>query len=202
MKKKLKRYFFSGIFIVVPVIITFWVLKALFIFFDGLIKPYLEPQIGFWVSGLGIIITIILILLVGVAARNIMFRNTLILGEKILYKLPIVKVVYSSVKQIMQTFSGGEHPFQRVVLLEYPKEGVWSVGFVNGETFIPGDSVKKLNVLVLAAINPTSGFFVMIEEDKTIPLDIKVEDGIKWVVSGGIVTPETVENIYSKANKA
>jgi len=198
MKKKLKRYFLSGIFIVVPVIITFWVLKSLFIFFDELIKPYLEPQIGFWVSGLGIIITFSLILLVGVATRNIVFRNTLILGEKILYKLPIVKVVYSSVKQIMETFSGGDHPFQRVILLEYPKEGVWSVGFVNGETVIPGDSVKKLNVLVLAAINPTSGFFVMIEEDKTIPLDIKVEDGIKWVVSGGIVTPESIENIEVK----
>ena len=201
MRTKLKRYFLSGIFIVVPVVITFWVLKALFIFFDELIKPFLEPQIGFWVSGLGIIITFSLILLTGIAARNIVFRNTLFLGEKILYKLPIVKVVYSSVKQIMQTFSGGDHPFQRVVLLEYPKEDVWSVGFVNGETVIPGDPVKKLNVLVLAAINPTSGFFVMIEEDKTIPLDIKVEDGIKWVVSGGIVTPEAIEKTKNVKNE-
>jgi uncharacterized membrane protein len=195
LKTKLKRYFISGIFIVVPVIITFWVLKALFIFFDELIKPYLEPQIGFWVSGLGIIITVVLVLLVGIAARNIVFRNTLMIGEKILYKLPIVKVVYSSVKQIMQTFSGGDHPFQRVVLLEYPKEGVWSVGFVNGETNIPGDAVKKLNILVLAAINPTSGFFVMVEEDKTVPLDIKVEEAIKWVVSGGLVTPQNIEDL-------
>jgi uncharacterized membrane protein len=155
----------------------------------------LEPYIGFWVSGLGILITVLLVLLIGIAAKNIVFRNTLQIGEEILYKLPIVKVVYSSVKQIMQTFSGGDHPFQRVVLLEYPKEGVWSVGFVNGETYIPGDDRAKLDILILAAINPTSGFFVMVDENKTIPLDIKVEDAVKWVVSGGIVTPQAIENL-------
>ncbi|MCD4692875.1 MAG: hypothetical protein K8R79_08175, partial [Calditrichales bacterium] len=81
-----------------------------------------------------------------------------------------------------------------VVLVEYPCANIWSIGFVNGEIYLPGDTVKKLNILVLAAINPTSGFFIMAPENKTIALDISVEEAMKWVISGGILKPQGLKD--------
>ncbi|MGD9899213.1 MAG: DUF502 domain-containing protein [Calditrichaceae bacterium] len=195
IKGKSKGYLISGVLIVVPLVITFIVIKAIFISLDNLIRPVLEPFLGFWPIGIGLVITIILIWFIGLLTSNILIGRLLIWGEKLMYKIPIAKVVYSASKQLMETFSKKEkQSFQRVVFVEYPGEGIWSVGFVNGEIMFPGESVKKLNVLVLAAINPTSGFFIMVPENKTIPLNISVEEGMKWVVSGGIIKPDKFKN--------
>lgn len=188
---KLKGYLISGILVVVPLVITFFVLKSILISLDNIIRPYLEPQLGFWPIGMGILITLVVISLIGLLTKNIVIRKLLILGEQVLYKIPVAKIIYSAVKQILETFSKSEkQSFQRVVLVEYPCSNIWSIGFVNGETYLPGDTVKKLNILVLAAINPTSGFFIMAPENKTIALDISVEEAMKWVISGGILKPK------------
>jgi uncharacterized membrane protein len=188
---KLKGYLISGILVVVPLVITFFVLKSILISLDNIIRPYLEPQLGFWPIGMGILITLVVISLIGLLTKNIVIRKLLILGEQVLYKIPVAKIIYSAVKQILETFSKSEkQSFQRVVLVEYPCSNIWSIGFVNGETYLPGDTVKKLNILVLAAINPTSGFFIMAPENKTIALDISVEEAMKWVISGGIIKPQ------------
>ncbi len=192
---KLKGYLLSGILVVVPLVITFFVLKSILISLDNIIRPYLEPQLGFWPIGMGILITLVVISLIGLLTKNIVIRKFLILGEQVLYKIPVAKIIYSAVKQILETFSKSEkQSFQRVVLVEYPCANIWSIGFVNGEIYLPGDTVKKLNILVLAAINPTSGFFIMAPENKTIALDISVEEAMKWVISGGILKPQGLKD--------
>jgi uncharacterized membrane protein len=194
MKKfisKLKGYLISGILVVVPLVITFFVLKSIVLSLDNIIRPYLEPQLGFWPIGMGILIMLVVISLIGLLTKNIVIRKFLILGEQVLYKIPVAKIIYSAVKQILETFSKSEkQSFKRVVLVEYPCADIWSIGFVNGETYLPGDTVKKLNILILAAINPASGFFIMAPENKTIALDISVEEAMKWVISGGIIKPQ------------
>lgn len=192
---KLKGYLISGILVVVPLVITFFVLKSILISLDNIIRPYLEPQLGFWPIGMGILITLVVISLIGLLTKNIVVRKFLILGERVLYKIPVAKIIYSAVKQILETFSKSEkQSFQRVVLVEYPCANIWSIGFVNGEIYLPGDTVKKLNILVLAAINPTSGFFIMAPENKTIAIDISVEEAMKWVISGGIIKPQGLKD--------
>lgn len=188
---QLKNYLLAGIVVVVPLAITIIVLKSLFIFLDDIVRPLLEPQLGFWPVGLGLVITLFVILLVGLLTNNIIVKRFVNFGEKILLKIPIAKLIYSAVKQLLETFSANEKQyFQGVVAVEYPGPGIWSIGFVNGEINLPGDNEKKLNLLVLASINPTSGFFIMVPKSKTIPLEINVEEAMKWVISGGIIKPK------------
>jgi len=187
----LKKYLFAGIIVVVPLAITIIVLNAIFVSLDDFVRPFLEPKLGFWTVGMGLIITIVFILLIGLLTNNIVVKRFVNFGEQILFKIPIAKLIYSAVKQLLETFSANEKQyFQSVVAVEYPGPGIWSIGFVNGEIQLPGEIEKKINLLVLASINPTSGFFIMVPESKTIPLDISVEEGMKWVISGGIIKPK------------
>ncbi|MCB0282296.1 MAG: DUF502 domain-containing protein [Calditrichae bacterium] len=189
-KLNFKRHFFSGLLVVVPVAITFWILEAIFLALDNILRPILEPQLGYWPLGLGIVFAFAFVWLIGLMASNFFVSRFLKMGESFVYKIPIAKVVYSAVKQILETFARNEkQSFKRVVLVEYPSPGIWSVGFVNGETSIPGHDEKKLNILIFASLNPSSGYFILVPESKTIPLNISVEDGLKWTVSGGIVKP-------------
>ena len=189
----LKNYLFAGIVVVVPLAITILVLKSIFISLDEFVRPFFEPYIGFWTVGMGLVVTFVFILIIGVLTSNIIVKRAVNFSEKILFKIPVAKLIYSAVKQLLETFSASEKQyFQSVVAVEYPGSGIWSVGFVNGDVKLPGDQERKLNVLVLASINPTSGFFIMVPESKTIPLNIKVEDGMKWVISGGIIKPRNL----------
>ncbi len=194
----LKKYLFAGIIVIVPLAITIIVLKNLFLYLDDLARPYLEPWIGFWPIGMGLLITALIVLFIGLLTNNIIVKRLVGFGENILLKIPVAKLIYSAVKQLLETFSASEKQyFQRVVAVEYPSKDLWSIGFVNGASVLPGDIEKKINILILTSINPASGFFIMASESKTIPLDISVEEGMKWVISGGIIKPE----IFKKAKE-
>lgn len=191
----IKKYLLAGIVVVVPLAITVIVLKNLFLYLDEFTRPYLEPWLGFWPVGMGLLITIILILLIGLLTNNIVVKKFVIFGEKILLKIPIAKLIYSAIKQLLETFSATEKQyFQKVVAVEYPSKDIWSIGFVNGEIVLPGEIEKKINILILTSINPASGFFIMVPESKIIPMDISVEEGMKWVISGGIIKPAGLKN--------
>ena len=196
----LKNYLLAGIVVVVPLAITIIVLKTLFLYLDEIARPYLEPWLGFWPVGMGLLITVLIILLIGLLTNNIVVKRMVGFGETILLKIPVAKLIYSAVKQLMETFSASDKQyFQRVVAVEYPSKDIWSIGFVNGETILPGGIDKKLNILILTSINPASGFFIMVPESKTIPLDITVEEGMKWVISGGIIKPDVFKSRTKKA---
>lgn len=188
---KIKNYLISGLLVVVPLVITIIVLKYLFTALDEIFRPYIEPYFGFWPHGFGILITLVFIFLVGILASSIILKRVVNFGEKIVLKIPVAKIIYSASKQLLETVSQTEkQSFQRVVLVEYPSANIWSIGFVNGEIQLPDDPEKKLNILVLASINPTSGFFIIVPESKTRPLEISVEEGMKWVITGGIIKPK------------
>jgi len=192
----LKKYLLAGVLVVVPLAITIIVLKNLFLYLDELARPYLEPWMGFWPIGMGLLITVVTILLIGLLANNIVVKRFVGFGETILLKIPVAKLIYSAVKQLLETFSASDKQyFQRVVAVEYPSKDIWSIGFVNGETILPGGIDKKINILILTSINPASGFFIMVPESKTIPLEISIEEGMKWVISGGIIKPEGLKKL-------
>lgn len=199
---KLQNYFFSGIFVVVPLGITVIVIKAVFSFLDNLLLPYLEPGLGSWVliPGVGLAISILIIFTTGVLVTNFIGHKLVSTGEKLLLKIPIAKSIYGSVKQIMQTFTFSDtSDGQKVVMVEYPRNDVWAIGLLNGETIHPVSKQKLCNILIIASINPTSGFFVLIPETKIIKIDISIEEAMKWIVSGGIITPEALK--YEQTDK-
>jgi len=191
LKRRSKNYFLSGILVVIPIVITIFVVKAIFTFLDELLLPYLMPRLGYWVPGIGIIITFTGIYLVGILVTNFIGRKFISLGERIVLKIPVAKTIYGSVKQIMETFSfKSEESGKKVVMVEYPKENVWSIGLVNGEINHPASNEKLYNILIIAAINPTSGYFILVPQNKVVHLNISVEEAMKWIVSGGIVMPD------------
>jgi len=191
LKRRSKNYFLSGILVVIPIVITIFVVKAIFTFLDELLLPYLMPQLGYWVPGIGIAITFAGIYLVGIFVTNFIGRKFVSLGEKIVLNIPVAKSIYGSVKQIMETFSfKTDDTGKKVVMVEYPKENIWSIGLINGEISHPDSHEMMYNILVLAAINPTSGFFILVPQDKVVYLKISVEEAMKWIVSGGIVIPD------------
>jgi uncharacterized membrane protein len=191
IKRRSKNYFLSGILVVVPIVITIFVVKAIFTFLDELLLPYLMPQLGYWVPGIGIIITFTGIYLIGILVTNFIGRKFVSLGERIVLNIPVAKTIYGSVKQIMETFSfKSEESRKKVVMVEYPKENVWSIGLVNGEINHPDSNEKLYSILIIAAINPTSGYFILVPQNKVVHLNISVEEAMKWIVSGGIVMPD------------
>ncbi len=199
IKKKSKNYFLSGILFFVPLVITIVVIKAIFNFLDNLLLPYLKPYFGYWLPGIGILIILGLILLTGMLVTNYMGRKLFQFGEKLVLHIPLVKSIYGSVKQILQTFSGQEKQLsKKVVLVEYPRENVWSVGLVNGEIIHPQTREEMFSILIIAAINPASGFFIMVPKDKVVMLDITVEEAMKWIVSGGIITPDSFKHFQAQ----
>jgi len=197
IKRHIRKSIFSGLLIIIPLVITILVIKAIFSFLDSLLLPFLQPRLGYWVPGIGIIITFSAIYLIGLLINNFVGRKLVNKGELFLLKIPIAKSIYGSVKQIIETFSfkEDEQSGKKVVMLEYPKENVWSIGLVNGEINHPKDGEKLYNILIIASINPTSGFFVLIPQNKVIQLDLTVEEAMKWIVSGGIVTPRKIKCI-------
>ena len=197
-KRHFRKSIFSGLLIIVPLVITVLVIKSIFTFLDSLLLPYLQPYLGEWIRipGIGIIITFAAIYFIGLMVSNFIGRKFVQKGELFLLKIPIAKSIYGSVKQIIETFSFKEkdQSGKKVVLVEYPKENVWSVGLVNGELNHPISDEKMYNILILASINPTSGFFIIVPQHKTIELKISVEEAMKWIVSGGIVIPDQLKN--------
>lgn len=202
---KIRAYFFTGILVTAPVAITFYIAYKLIFFVDRSVNKLIPPQIKnqideyipFTIPGLGVIILILLMILVGMFAAGFLGKFFLKLGEWLVYKMPFVSSVYSLLKQVFETFlSNKSQAFSKVVLLEYPRKGIWILGFVSTDT---GGEVKKLldgrkllNIFIPTTPNPTSGFLIFVPEEDVIPLAMSVEDGIKFVISGGLVEPESL----------
>ncbi len=193
LKIHFRKNFFSGLLAIVPVFVTIIIIKAVFTFLDSLLIPVLKP-FGIWVPGIGILITLSGIYLVGVMITNFIGKKFVQFGEKIVLKIPLAKSIYASIKQIVETFAfKEENSNKKVVMIEFPKENIWTVGLINGEMDHPVTKQKLYKILVLASISPMTGFFIMVPIHKAIQLDITVEEAMKWIVSGGIVTPSSLQ---------
>ena len=192
----LKKAFFTGLVILVPLCITLWVMHLLVTTLDQtllLLPPSVRNQAPFNIPGMGVILTLAIILAVGILARNFIGRRLVVWWEALLGRIPVVSTIYSSVKQVSDTLlSPSGQAFRKAVLVEFPRAGVWSVGFVVGS---PGEAVQKpltgehASVYVPTAPNPTSGYVLIVPLSQIVDLDISVDEALKFVVSMGVVAP-------------
>ncbi|MDB5776923.1 MAG: hypothetical protein JWP38_3056 [Herbaspirillum sp.] len=198
----MRKYFITGLLILVPLAITLWVLNLIIGTMDQsllLLPERWRPEalIGFSIPGLGSILTLLIIFLTGVIAGNFIGRQVLTLWEAVLTRIPVVSSIYSSVKQVSDTLlSSSGNAFRKAVLVEYPRAGSWTIAFVTGA---PGGDVRNhlqgdyVSIYVPTTPNPTSGFFLMVPRADTIELNMNVDEALKYIVSMGVVAPEPSE---------
>ena len=194
----IKRYFITGLLIWVPLVITGWVLSLFVSTLDQslrLLPTSIHPQtlLGFAVPGAGAVLTLVMILLTGLLAANFIGQKLVVWWEKLLARIPVVNSVYNSVKQVSDTlFSPNGNAFRKALLVQYPREGSWTVAFLTGAP--GGDIVNHLqgehvSVYVPTTPNPTSGFFLMMSAKDVVELDMTVDEALKYIISMGVVAP-------------
>jgi len=190
----MKKYLITGLLVWIPLVITLWVLQLIVTSMDltlTLIPPAFRPSYN--IPGLGVLLTILVVLLTGVLASNIIGQRLLRVWERMLGRIPVVKSIYSGVKQVSDTlFTPGGQAFRKALLVQYPRHGSWTVAFLTGRP--GGDIVNHLDgdyvsIYVPTTPNPTSGFFLMMPREDVIELDMTVDDALKYVVSMGVVPP-------------
>ncbi len=196
---RLRTYFLTGILVTAPVSITIWIAWNLIDFIDSRVTPLIPPgwnpetYLPFSIPGLGVVAMVIALTLIGFVTAGLVGRVIMRRGEALLARVPVVRSVYSGTKQIFETVLAQQsNAFRQVCLIEYPKRGTWAVGFVTGQTVgevqrLTGDRV--INVFIPATPNPTTGFLLFVPDRDINILDMTVEEGIKLVISGGIVEP-------------
>jgi len=189
----IRRYFLTGLLAIIPIWGTYLVLKTLLETLDGFVGGTLRAYLPHYIPGLGIIVLLLLIFTVGLLTANYLGQRLVAWGEEIMEHLPIVRSVYSTIKSMVSMVSaGGKENFRRVVLIEFPRKGQYSLAFVTGVT--EGEiqrltDEKMLNVYVPTTPNPTSGYLLFVPESEIIPVSMTVEDGMKMIISGGLYTP-------------
>lgn len=198
-----------GMLAILPLLITIWLLRVLFDLVNNNVTPLVvaffkavgtadldrwQARIGFPITGL--LLTVIIVYMVGILAGHLASRRMFLTLEGLILRIPLVKSVYGSARQLLNSFSStGKRKFSKVVLVEYPRRGLWTVGFVTCEDthMIPkacGDEVfESVPVFFPTTPNPTSGWMAMVPSDTLTVLDISIEEGLKFIVSGGIVSP-------------
>ena len=194
----MKKYFITGLLIWIPLVITIWVLKLVVETLDQslLLLPLAlrtESWIGFHIPGMGVLLTLLIVLLTGVVTANFVGQRMVHWWHEILHRIPVVNSIYSSVKQVSDTlFSSSGEAFRKALLVQWPREGMWTIGFLTG---VPGGDVRRhlqgdyVSVYVPTTPNPTGGYFVMLPRKDVIELDMSVDAALKYVISMGVVLP-------------
>ncbi len=193
-----RRMFVSGVLVIVPIIATVIVLNFLFHTVDGILSPVLERFLGYSIPGMGLLATILLILLAGALARNVIGSRLFSIGELLFIRTPLVRTVYSAAKQLVEAVTGSQRKvFQRAVLVEYPRKGIYAIGFAAAHTTLNQGPVTGNLVAIFIPSTPTpvTGFVIMAPADEVYELDISTEEVIKMLVSGGIATPAELRSL-------
>jgi uncharacterized membrane protein len=198
----MRKYFITGLLVLVPLAITVWVLHLIISTMDQsllLLPERWRPEalFGTYIPGVGTILTLLVIFLTGVATRNFIGKKLVYAWELVLARIPVVSSIYSSVKQVSDTlFSSSGNAFRKALLVQYPRQGSWTIAFLTG---VPGGDVRNhlrgdyVSIYVPTTPNPTSGFFLMVPRADTIELDMNVDEALKYIVSMGVVSPEYFE---------
>ncbi|PPC93646.1 MAG: hypothetical protein CTY33_07395 [Methylotenera sp.] len=194
----MKKYFITGLLVLVPLFITLWVLTSLIGMMDQsllLLPESWRPkaQLGLEIPGIGALLTLLIIFVTGLIATNFFGMQVILLWESLLNRVPVVKSIYSSVKQVSDTlFSDTGNAFRQAVLVQFPREGAWTIAFVTGT---PGGDVANhllgdfVSVYVPTTPNPTGGYFLMLPRESVIALDMTVDEALKYIISMGVVAP-------------
>jgi len=196
----IRTTFLRGIGVIIPLGLTYWFFRALLNAVDGIFSPVLSQWIGYQIPGLGFATMVVLILLVGLLTRNLVGRLLFAWFENLLQSIPLVRSVYGAIKDLVTAFNvgGKSKTFRLVVMVEYPRKGLYCVGFVTNESSFAGPpAVEMYHVYIPNPPNPTSGFLALIPKTEAIPLALSVEEGLKLVLSGGIVTPGVINRLQA-----
>ena len=196
----MKKYFITGLLVLVPLFITVWVISGLV----GMMEQSLlllpetwrpKAQLGLDIPGMGAILTLLIIFVTGVIATNFFGKRLILVWEALLARVPVVKSIYASVKQVSDTlFSDSGNAFRQAVLVQFPRPGAWTIAFVTGK---PGGDVANhlsgdyLSVYVPTTPNPTGGYFLMLPRADVVELDMSVDEALKYIISMGVVAPPT-----------
>lgn len=203
IKNRLRNIFITGLLITLPIAFTFFILNFLFTGLDDSLSPLFTRVLilmgvhvskEFHIPGVGVVMTVIIIFFIGVLTTNIFGEKLVAWGESIVAKIPIVRSIYTGVKQVVTTvIQTDTKAFSKCVLVEFPRKGVYALGFITSEA--QGEIQMKIkdnvcNVFVPTTPNPTSGFLIFVPENELISLSMSIEDGLKFIISGGIVVPQ------------
>ncbi|RKY29929.1 MAG: DUF502 domain-containing protein [Candidatus Omnitrophota bacterium] len=193
----MRRTFLSGLTAIVPLVVTIYVIVGLFRFADGIlgkfINKYLDTYLGYKIPGLGIILSVLIIYLLGLLIQ--LSRMRLIKGiESLFLKIPLVNKIYSPIKRIVEfLFFQSKKSFKRVVLVEYPRKGIYSIGFITNESDKELEAKinkESYNIFIPSSPSPLTGFTIVVPRQDVIILDIGIEEGIRLIVSGGVLNPQ------------
>ena len=210
LNRRIRNVFITGLLITLPIALTYFILQFLFKNLDALSPVFTKVLIdlgapipeGYRIPALGLVITLLIVLAVGWFTTNFFGKRLILLGENIVGKIPFVRRIYKGSKQVVQSIAHADtRAFRKVVLIEFPRRGMLAIGFVTGEA--RGEVQKNtcddvLNVFVPTMPNPTSGFLVFAPPEELTEIDMSIEDGVKYVVSGGIVTTERLKITEAK----
>lgn len=206
----LRGRFIAGMVIVAPIAVTVYVLQFIITTIDQVVLPLLpevvkpETYINYAVPGFGLVVLLVSLTLLGAIAANLIGRSIIGLGDRIIDQIPVVKTIYASLRQLFNVIGNSQTvKFNRCVLVEYPRKGLWCVGFVSSEA--RGEIAEKmgedyLGVFIPTSPNPTSGFLVFSHRDQVTDLDMSVEDGAKMILSGGLVVPQSQTEVAKIAS--
>ena len=187
-----RRTMVEGVLLLVPIVITFVILKWVWDFIDGVLRPSIETTTGVSFPGLGVAALLVLVYVAGLTWELDLGRRILGSGQRLLMSLPIVKIVYSPARQLIQSFSGsGPSGFKRVVVIEYPRAGTWMLGFLTSITTAK-DGVRMGVVYVPTAPTPNSGWVAILPIDEVYDTELSVQEAMTLVLSGGIATPDEI----------
>lgn len=185
-----KRITFAGIFAIVPIALTFYIIKIIIVFLNQLTAPFLE-RVQLEIPGLGVVLTVLIIFALGIFVTNVLGRKLFSWAERLIASIPLVKNIYSTIKQITNAFSGAVKTdnYQRVIYIQYPRPELWTISFVTGES-VDKSGVRYYHVFVPTTPNPTSGVFIIIPQKDAVDAEMTVEEGLKAVISGGLLAPK------------
>lgn len=191
--KDIRKTFFTGLLVILPMALTMILIIWIFNRVDIIFREPIENIIGFRIYGLGVLITLVLVFSAGIIARNYSGYKMITFTEIILRRIPLVRTLYFSIKQLTETLYGSKNTaFRQAVLIEYPSKGIYTIGFITSDAAEEIQEKTDENVVGLfipTTPNPTSGMFVMVSKNEVVPLNMTVEEAVKLIVSGGIVKP-------------
>jgi len=198
LRENFQRYFLAGLLVFLPVVITLWFLGWVIGLLDGVLDVLpagLHPNsyLPFAIPGLGALVTVTLILFLGILTRGVATRRFLAAWENIFVKIPIFRGVYTAVQKLVQTFLGQSQNSRQVVMIEYPRKGIYTVGFAMGRAWRELErkqDAQLINVFIPTTPNPTSGFYLLVPTTEISPLDMTMEEALKLITSGGLITPD------------
>jgi uncharacterized membrane protein len=196
----MKKYLIAGLLVWMPLGITFLVIRAIVGFLDKtllLLPAAYQPEtlLGFNIPGLGVALAVFLVIATGMIVANLLGRRLVAAWESLLSQIPLVRTLYKGIKQIMEAVLATDaKSFRKVLLVEYPRKGLWSVAFMTSDGL--GEVQEKtaadvISVFIPTTPNPTSGFVIMVAQSEAIELDMSVEDGLKMIISMGVVIPKS-----------